>query len=357
MGYWTTCARLIRFPLVCVYVSSRVARVAPRAACRLAPESPAGYPPSSYGILLHEIWTDALLPYKGKSNLQVWVEVAAGYRLPRPESCPQTVYAMMTRCWAEDPHERPTFTALRTFFEDYYSALTGRPYSSTQDSLEGQPGGAQTVPYEEPPEPRGYADANTLFARDSESAERAQAEQDAKAAALVAAKATRGASPSLGNPAETLTFEPDPAAVPSADDHYTVSVEHPNPYQNVKHGSTEPAAGSTEPAAVEGEYEAAMGPDLYEQPTSSVDEQPADAVYEQPADAAGPVVFSALGESGPPLYEMAESVSPALPGQDAEAVLLAHPSSSPRGGRSFRFKGAPGLSAESEGHGSRSSNA
>ena len=69
----------------------------------------------SYGVLLHEIWTKAELPYKEMDNRRVWVEVLAGYRLPCPPGCPQEVHAIMMQCW-QDPHERPTFETLRVAF-------------------------------------------------------------------------------------------------------------------------------------------------------------------------------------------------------------------------------------------------
>ncbi|EDQ86539.1 uncharacterized protein MONBRDRAFT_28240 [Monosiga brevicollis MX1] len=41
----------------------------------------------SLGILLYEIYTDGEMPYKGWSNQRVWVEVASGFRLARPDRC------------------------------------------------------------------------------------------------------------------------------------------------------------------------------------------------------------------------------------------------------------------------------
>ena len=69
----------------------------------------------SYGVLLHEIWTKAELPYKEMDNRRVWVEVLAGYRLPCPPGCPQEVHAIMRECWLE-VSKRPTFESLRIVF-------------------------------------------------------------------------------------------------------------------------------------------------------------------------------------------------------------------------------------------------
>ena len=65
----------------------------------------------SYGILLYEIWTKGALPYKGWRNEKVWVQVAGGFRLPRPNGCHDVIYEVMMSCW-DEPDERPTFDDL-----------------------------------------------------------------------------------------------------------------------------------------------------------------------------------------------------------------------------------------------------
>ncbi|EGD79629.1 TK/RTKC protein kinase [Salpingoeca rosetta] len=70
----------------------------------------------SMGIVMHEVYTRADTPYKGFTNQKVWVQVCAGYRLPRPPTCQQVVYESMLRCWAADPSQRPSFTELEQTF-------------------------------------------------------------------------------------------------------------------------------------------------------------------------------------------------------------------------------------------------
>jgi serine/threonine protein kinase len=62
----------------------------------------------AYGVLLHEIWGDGEMPYKGWTNQKVWVEVSEGYRLPKLDNCPTEVYEIMLQCWAKDPMARIT---------------------------------------------------------------------------------------------------------------------------------------------------------------------------------------------------------------------------------------------------------
>ena len=70
----------------------------------------------SCGVLLYEIWTDAVIPYEGWTNQKVWVEVAAGYRLPKPPGCSSDIYEMLRKCWLVKQEERPTFKELAVFF-------------------------------------------------------------------------------------------------------------------------------------------------------------------------------------------------------------------------------------------------
>ena len=39
-------------------------------------------------------------------------KVISGYRLPKPADCPDDVYNIMTKCWAADPTERPSFSKI-----------------------------------------------------------------------------------------------------------------------------------------------------------------------------------------------------------------------------------------------------
>lgn len=49
--------------------------------------------------------------------------VSTGYRIPRPTGCvldcPPKMYEIMLKCWDSSPLNRPTFSYLLTFFDDY----------------------------------------------------------------------------------------------------------------------------------------------------------------------------------------------------------------------------------------------
>ena len=77
----------------------------------------------SFGILLYELITLGANPYPGMTHPQVIYEVKENnYRMPKPQGmlCTDAYYAMMLKCWHEDPHQRPTFDSLYHFFNDYF---------------------------------------------------------------------------------------------------------------------------------------------------------------------------------------------------------------------------------------------
>ncbi len=66
--------------------------------------------PRSYGVLLYELLTGGSVPYATFSNSDVRSKVAEGYRLPLPQGCPEELYKLMLRCWAQRPTDRPHFS-------------------------------------------------------------------------------------------------------------------------------------------------------------------------------------------------------------------------------------------------------
>ena len=62
-----------------------------------------------FAVTMIEVYTFAERPYKNMENGKVIREVTAGYRLPRPPGCGVAAYALIARCWAAEPSERPSF--------------------------------------------------------------------------------------------------------------------------------------------------------------------------------------------------------------------------------------------------------
>ncbi|XP_002720675.2 tyrosine-protein kinase Lck [Oryctolagus cuniculus] len=80
----------------------------------------------SFGILLTEIVTHGRIPYPGMTNPEVIQNLERGYRMVRPENCPEELYHLMKLCWKERPEDRPTFDYLRSVLEDFFTATEGQ---------------------------------------------------------------------------------------------------------------------------------------------------------------------------------------------------------------------------------------
>ena len=63
----------------------------------------------SFGVLLWEVFSLGYVPYPGHSNHEVMELVTAGERLAPPQSCPASIYHIMTICWKRHPDLRPNF--------------------------------------------------------------------------------------------------------------------------------------------------------------------------------------------------------------------------------------------------------
>lgn len=66
----------------------------------------------SFGITVIEIYTNAAKPYSAMPNSEVMTAVAAGYRCCQAPGCSDEIYALLLRCWAENPAYRPSFTTI-----------------------------------------------------------------------------------------------------------------------------------------------------------------------------------------------------------------------------------------------------
>lgn len=63
----------------------------------------------SFGVVLWEIFSLAQRPYRDSINDIVMTHVLSGYRLEKPDACPEELYDLMMLCWNHKPTERPSF--------------------------------------------------------------------------------------------------------------------------------------------------------------------------------------------------------------------------------------------------------
>lgn len=70
----------------------------------------------SFGVVLMELITYGAKPYQGMTNKEVVSKLEEGYRMPRPEGCPDQLHKIMMDCWkkvgwdlfeVEDSRENP----------------------------------------------------------------------------------------------------------------------------------------------------------------------------------------------------------------------------------------------------------
>ncbi|XP_054721294.1 vascular endothelial growth factor receptor 1-like [Uloborus diversus] len=67
----------------------------------------------SYGILMWELFTLGGNPYPGIDlDEEFYKKLKNGYRMEKPDFCPDYVYKMMQNCWKENPEERPNFSQI-----------------------------------------------------------------------------------------------------------------------------------------------------------------------------------------------------------------------------------------------------
>ncbi|XP_078374593.1 proto-oncogene tyrosine-protein kinase receptor Ret-like isoform X2 [Oculina patagonica] len=76
----------------------------------------------SYGIVMWEVFTIGESPYPGFKHREVAGLLQTGYRMPRPRHISEELYSIMSECWEEQPHKRPTFqwlcSAVRRLLDD-----------------------------------------------------------------------------------------------------------------------------------------------------------------------------------------------------------------------------------------------
>ncbi|XP_076362758.1 vascular endothelial growth factor receptor 1-like isoform X2 [Tachypleus tridentatus] len=96
----------------------------------------------SFGVLMWEFFTLGSNPYPGIDiDEEFYKKLKNGYRMEKPELCPDDVYNIMQDCWKEEPAGRPDFTALvdklgnllESSVRKYYVELNN-PYSEMNET-------------------------------------------------------------------------------------------------------------------------------------------------------------------------------------------------------------------------------
>uniref|UniRef100_A0A3Q2Y024 Tyrosine kinase, non-receptor, 1 n=1 Tax=Hippocampus comes TaxID=109280 RepID=A0A3Q2Y024_HIPCM len=98
-----------------------------------------------YGVTLWEMFTYCEEPWFGLSGRQIlWRVEREGERLEKPPDSPQELYAVMRKCWACEPAERPDFARLIAMVTEPMEVQAGREFSEAR-KLALAPGDLVTV--------------------------------------------------------------------------------------------------------------------------------------------------------------------------------------------------------------------
>ncbi|KAL6053872.1 DEP domain-containing protein [Balamuthia mandrillaris] len=101
----------------------------------------------SFGVFLYELVT-MQEPYPEESLLKVALEVVKEGRRPViPSDCPPVFRDLMTRCWKEDPEERPGFAEILEILETYKRELLAQEKAASEEAVAALPGSSfeQTI--------------------------------------------------------------------------------------------------------------------------------------------------------------------------------------------------------------------
>ncbi|XP_050538303.1 tyrosine-protein kinase RYK-like [Daktulosphaira vitifoliae] len=77
----------------------------------------------SFGILLWELLTLCQQPYADIDPFEMSAYLQDGFRLNQPVNCPDELFTVMACCWALAPNERPTFSQLFVFMNEFNNQL------------------------------------------------------------------------------------------------------------------------------------------------------------------------------------------------------------------------------------------
>ena len=94
----------------------------------------------SFGILAWEIMSFGAMPYEGMDILNLVEKLEAGYRMSKPESCPQLMYQLMRECWQESAEKRPSFEEIQSNLQDMIESHFGaRRYARLSKTFQDDP--------------------------------------------------------------------------------------------------------------------------------------------------------------------------------------------------------------------------
>eukprot|EP00730_Choanoeca_flexa_P000023 TRINITY_DN10008_c0_g1_i1.p1 TRINITY_DN10008_c0_g1~~TRINITY_DN10008_c0_g1_i1.p1 ORF type:complete len:1147 (+),score=361.22 TRINITY_DN10008_c0_g1_i1:385-3441(+) len=87
------------------------------------------------GVFLWELYSMGKTPYSEFPVPEVPGRVTKGYRLARPDPCPEPIYDLMLKMWASDLKDRPTFTQIKRAMFEYGETAQKMPIRDVGELL------------------------------------------------------------------------------------------------------------------------------------------------------------------------------------------------------------------------------
>ncbi|XP_028256707.1 protein-tyrosine kinase 2-beta-like [Parambassis ranga] len=106
-----------------------------------------------FGVCIWEIFSMAQQPFFWLENGQVINQLESGVRLHKPQLCPPTIYSLLTRCWAYEPHGRPSFSQLFCLLGDIHRMELEQEQCPRRDRSRSIPSLLDPSHMEPPPKP------------------------------------------------------------------------------------------------------------------------------------------------------------------------------------------------------------
>ena len=88
----------------------------------------------SFGVLLWEITSRGLTPYKGVDLTEVYSLLESGFRMEEPPDCPQGLYTLMTSMWQFRQDKRPDFHSIHSDIENLYLECDAKELSNQHNN-------------------------------------------------------------------------------------------------------------------------------------------------------------------------------------------------------------------------------
>lgn len=95
------------------------------------------------------------------SNEETLAAVVKGYRLSKPENCPDNVWNVVEQCWKSDPDERPSFRSIYQNLKGMFMSIV-KPGTEIESDTDTTTSNTHSYNYSKPHK-YNLSDENDVF--------------------------------------------------------------------------------------------------------------------------------------------------------------------------------------------------